>query len=61
VDGPLATAWMDYTFHVGERFSHCGVNAFQLFRSDDGWQIIQIADTRRSECPRTEGNTRNRR
>ncbi len=49
VDGNLATAWMDYAFYLGERFSHCGVNAFQLFRGPEGWRIIQIADTRRRE------------
>ena len=50
VDEPLATAWMDYRFYAGERFSHCGVNAFQLFRAADGWKIIQITDTRRASC-----------
>jgi hypothetical protein len=55
-DGDLATAWMDYAFYLGERFSHCGVNALQLFRTKDrGWQIIQIIDTRRRECPRIPG------
>lgn len=49
IDGDLATAWMQYAFHVGGRLSHCGVNAFQLFRSPDGWRIIHIADTRRRE------------
>jgi hypothetical protein len=24
VDGDLATAWMDYAFYLGPRFSHCG-------------------------------------
>lgn len=52
VDDNLATAWMDYGFFVDGRFSHCGVNAFQLFRSADGWKVIQIADTRRRQgCP----------
>lgn len=50
VDEPLATAWMGYQFYVGETFSHCGVNAFQLFRGADGWKIIQITDTRRASC-----------
>ncbi len=49
VDDNLATAWMDYAFFLGECFSHCGVNAFQLFRSPEGWKIIQIADTRRRD------------
>ncbi len=52
IDGDLATAWMQYAFYLGDRFSHCGVNAFQLFRSAAGWQILQIADTRRRDgCP----------
>jgi hypothetical protein len=57
VDGDLATAWMDYAFYVGDRFSHCGVNAFQLFRSADGWKVTQITDTRRREgCEAAPGH-----
>jgi hypothetical protein len=56
VDADLATAWMDYTFYHGGELSHCGVNAFQLYRSADGWKIFQIADTRRREgCPTMGG------
>ncbi len=52
VDGPLATAWMEYRFYAGERFSHCGVNAMQLVRGASGWQIASLIDTRRQpvEC-----------
>ncbi len=56
IDGNLATVWAFYTFHVGERFSHCGVDAAQLFETAEGWRIIHLADTRRREgCdpPRT--------
>lgn len=49
VDGLLATAWTEYTFFLGEKMSHCGVNAFQLFKGEKGWKIIQITDTRRRE------------
>ncbi|MEM6344565.1 MAG: nuclear transport factor 2 family protein [Bacteroidota bacterium] len=49
IDDNLAIAWMDYSFYVGENFSHCGVNAMSLFRSPDGWEIIYIIDTRRKE------------
>ncbi len=49
IDGPLASAWMDYTFYAGTRLSHCGVNAMQLVRAATGWQIISLVDTRRSE------------
>lgn len=56
VDGPLASVWTEYTFYVGGRFSHCGVDAFQLARLPDGWRIIALTDTRRPEhCPSEEG------
>jgi hypothetical protein len=52
VNEPLATAWMDYRFYAGERFSHCGVNAMQLVRMPAGWQIVSLVDTRQQEgCP----------
>ena len=49
VDGPLATAWMRYRFYAGSKFSHCGVNSFELIRTSDGWRVSSIADTRRRE------------
>lgn len=54
IDGNLATVWTDYSFFVGETFSHCGVNAFHLFKGESGWQITQITDTRRKEGCLTE-------
>lgn len=51
VDPPLANAWMDFKFYVGEKFSHCGVNNFMLFKSSDGWKILGIIDTnRKTDC-----------
>jgi hypothetical protein len=32
VDADLANIWVDYWFFAGERFSHCGVDAFLLAR-----------------------------
>jgi hypothetical protein len=49
IDGNLASYWAYYTFHVGDRFSHCGVDAVLLFRFADGWKIASIADTRRQD------------
>ena len=49
VDDNLASAWTDYSFFVGEQFSHCGVNAFHLVNTTDGWKISHITDTRRRE------------
>ncbi len=49
IDGPLATAWTPYRFYVGGEFSHCGVNAFTLVKTDDTWRILHVVDTRRRE------------
>lgn len=50
-DDQLANAWTPYEFYVNEKFSHCGVNSFQLYKSQDGWKIISIVDTRKiKEC-----------
>lgn len=51
IDGDLASVWTPYQFYVGENFSHCGVNSFQMMRKNDEWKIIYIVDTRRrSDC-----------
>lgn len=49
IDANLASVWTDYKFYVGDKFSHCGVNSFQLFKDEDGWKIIYIIDTRRKD------------
>lgn len=49
VDDNLATVWVKYEFVAGGQFSHCGVDAFQLFKSSAGWKIIQVTDTQRRE------------
>lgn len=45
----LATVWTPYTFYRGETLSHCGVNAFHIVKTDDGWKITQITDTRKKD------------
>ena len=47
IDGPLALAWTPYSFYYNGKFSHCGVNSFQLVRIDGTWKIQYIIDTRR--------------
>jgi len=49
VDDHMATVWVNYKFFIGDQFSHCGVNVFQLFKSDKGWKIVSITDTRRRD------------
>ena len=47
IDGTIAQVWTEYSFFVGDKFSHCGVNAFQLVKEGADWKIIHIMDTRR--------------
>ncbi len=49
IEDNLATVWTDYNFYVGDKLNHCGVDAFQLFKGNDGWQIIHVSDTRKKD------------
>ena len=50
IDGNMAQTWAPYAFYVGKKFSHCGVDAFQLFQGTDGsWRIFHLAYTRQKE------------
>ncbi len=49
IDGNLAQVWTKYAFYAGEKFSHCGVDAFQLTRTEEGWKIFHLTDTRQRE------------
>ena len=49
VDGELASVWAPYKFYVDDKFSHCGVDVFQLMKTASGWKIIYIVDTRRKD------------
>jgi ketosteroid isomerase-like protein len=51
MDGNLATIWTYYHFLRGDRFSHCGFDAFHFARTADGWRIIGLAyTTRQHDC-----------
>lgn len=50
VDGPLASVWADYTFYRGTTLSHCGVDHFLLVKDGGAWSILEVADTRRTNC-----------
>jgi hypothetical protein len=49
VDGPLASVWTPYKFYYAGKFSHCGVNSFQLVRINGRWKIQFLIDTRRRQ------------
>jgi hypothetical protein len=58
VDGMIAVVWSHYKFTVrytekgvAHSPSHCGVETFQLYRTNSGWKIVNFADTHADACP----------
>lgn len=49
IDGDLALVSCDYAFYLGKAFSHCGIDAWQLIKRDDGWKIFHLVDTRKKD------------
>ncbi len=39
VHGAIASVWTPYDFHVDGKFSHCGVDIFDLVKTPRGWVI----------------------
>lgn len=51
VQGPIATVWTPYDFHVDGKFSHCGIDTAHLVRTAEGWRIADFAYTvQRTGC-----------
>lgn len=51
IDDNMANVWTPYKFYLNNKFSHCGVNSFQMFNDGEQWKIIYLIDTRRKqEC-----------
>ncbi len=42
----MATVWTPYNFYYKGKYSHKGVNSFQLVKFKEGWKIQYIIDTR---------------
>jgi len=45
VSGDWAMVWGRYVFFVGDKISHCGINQFNLVRTESGWKIANGAST----------------
>jgi hypothetical protein len=45
----LAMVWAPYKFYLGDKFSHCGVDSFQLIKINGEWKIQYLIDTRRKQ------------
>ena len=49
IDDNYAVVSSDYSLYVNSRFIHCGIDVFNLVKSNNGWRILSIYDTRRKE------------
>ena len=49
IDGQLAMVWAPYKFFFEGKFSHCGVDSFQLVFINGHWKIQYLIDTRRKQ------------
>src|SRR5204863_7795145 len=45
VDGDWAVVWGRYVFWVGGKVSQCGIDQFNLARTETGWKIANGAST----------------
>lgn len=51
IDEGMASVWTPYEFYFENKFSHCGVNSFQMLKVQGQWKITQLSDTRRrTDC-----------
>ncbi|MEN9697911.1 MAG: hypothetical protein RLZ56_1332 [Bacteroidota bacterium] len=46
INRDLAAVWTPYQFYYKQKYSHSGVNSFQLVKFKEGWKIQYIIDTR---------------
>jgi hypothetical protein len=52
ISNNLATVWAPYKFYLGKKFSHCGIDVFQLMKTNLGWKIVSVFyDIRTGNCP----------
>lgn len=56
IRGPIAVVWGEYDLWVGDKFSHCGVDAIDLAKVDGTWKIANLTWTQEVEnCPTADG------
>ena len=47
-NGSIAVVWAEYDFHLDGKFSHCGIDSFQMLKTPDGWKIASVSDSRQT-------------
>ena len=40
IRGDIATVWAPYDFYVDDKFSHCGIDALDMVRTEGKWMIV---------------------
>jgi hypothetical protein len=50
VHGLIATVWTPYDFWIDGKFSHCGIDAFDLIKTEEGWKLAGGTYTVESKC-----------
>jgi hypothetical protein len=50
IHGSIANVWTPYDFWRDGKFSHCGVDAFDLIKTSDGWKLAGGTYTVESKC-----------
>lgn len=50
IHGLIATVWTPYDFWIDGKFSHCGIDAFDLIKTEEGWKIAGGSYTIESTC-----------
>lgn len=50
VHGRIASVWTPYDFWIDGKYSHCGVDAFELIKTEDGWKLAGGTYTVEDKC-----------
>ena len=51
VDGDIAMVWAPYVFRLDGKVHHCGIDHFDLVRSDGRWRVLNITwSSRTTAC-----------
>ena len=50
ISGLIASVWAPYDFWIDGKLSHCGIDEFDLIKTEDGWKIAGGIYTIESKC-----------
>ena len=50
IHGLIATVWTPYDFWIDGKFSHCGIDAFDLIKTEEGWKLAGGVYTLETKC-----------